>query len=207
MSKTIIVFSPHNDDLEIGMGGTALKYIDDGYRIIKLVLSAGQASNPHLRPEVITKRREEEALKVGKEFGIHKTIFFRLNDQKLEEELPKIKDKILEIIKKEKPEKIYLPTASDVHPDHRATFNFGIGLLRKLDLELYSYEVWSVVDEEHPQIYVDITNYLTKKLKMMDMFKTELVSVYLQTIPVLYRAWKYGFKINKKFAERFYKIK
>ncbi len=207
MAKTIIVFSPHNDDLEIGMGGTVLKHINDGYKIIKIVLSAGQFSNPHLRPEIIIKQREKEALEVAKKFGIHKTLFMRLSDQNLSKELIIIKGQILNLIKKENPEKIYLPAALDVHPDHRATFNFVLDLVKDMNFEIYCYEVWSVLLENYPQVYMDITDYLGKKLKMMEMFKTEKLSVYIHTLPVIYKAWKYGFKINKKFAERFYKIK
>ena len=207
MVKTIIIFSPHNDDLEIGMGGTVLKYIDEGYKIIKVVLSAGQSSNPHLRTDVIIKQREKEALLVAKKFKIHKTVFYRLSDQNLNEELIIVRDKILNVIEKEKPEKIFLPTAVDFHPDHKATFNFVMDLIKDMNIEVYCYEVWSISDEKHPHVYIDITDYLKNKLKMMDMFKTEKLSIFIQTLPVLYRAWKFGRKINKKFAERFYKIK
>ena len=206
MAKTVIVFSPHNDDLEIGMGGTALKYIKEGYKVIKIVLSKGQLSNPHLRSKIVIQRREKEALKVSKKFKFT-TIFCRLNDQKLSEELPNIRSRLLFLINKEKPEKIFFPTGSDLHPDHRAVFKFVTDLVKDIDVELYCYEVWSVVDEKHPMIYVDITDYLSKKLKMMDMFHTEKLSVFIHTLPVLYRSFKYGLKIKKKFAERFYKIR
>jgi len=206
MAKTVIVFSPHNDDLEIGMGGTALKYIKEGYKVIKIVLSKGQLSNPHLRSKIVMQRREKEALKVSKKFKFT-TIFCRLNDQKLSEELPNIRSRLLFLINKEKPEKIFFPTGSDLHPDHRAVFKFVTDLVKDIDVELYCYEVWSVVDEKHPMIYVDITDYLSKKLKMMDMFHTEKLSVFIHTLPVLYRSFKYGLKIKKKFAERFYKIR
>ena len=206
MAKTVIVFSPHNDDLEIGMGGTALKYIKEGYKVIKIVLSKGQLSNPHLRSKIVIQRREKEALKVSKKFKFT-TIFCRLNDQKLSEELPNIRSRLLFLINKEKPEKIFFPTGLDLHPDHRAVFKFVTDLVKDIDVELYCYEVWSVVDEKHPMIYVDITDYLSKKLKMMDMFHTEKLSVFIHTLPVLYRSFKYGLKIKKKFAERFYKIR
>ncbi len=206
MAKAIIVFSPHNDDLEIGMGGTALKYIKEGYKLIKVVLSKGQLSNPHLRQEIIVSRREKEALKVSRKFKF-KTIFCRLNDQRLTKELPDIGSKLLTLLSLEKPEKIFLPAGHDIHPDHRAVFKFLIGLVKDISVEVYCYEVWSVTDEKHPTTYIDITDYLSKKLKMMEMFKTEKLSVFIHTLPVLYRAWKHGFKINKKFAERFYKIK
>lgn len=205
--KTIIVFSPHNDDLEIGLGGTVLKHIEDGYRIVKLVFSAGQLSNPHLKEEIIIKRREREALAVARDFGIHETVFYRLNDQKVEEELNIIEDKVRELLSNERPEKIYLPAGNDAHPDHRAIHHFGMKLLEENDIEIYTYEVWSLTNQPHPSVYIDITPYFSKKLSMMAYFTTEKISVFLQKIPVIYRAIKYGRKIHVRYAEKFYKLR
>ncbi len=43
MSKCILVVSPHPDDLEIGMGGTVAKLIDDGVIVISLIATHGSA--------------------------------------------------------------------------------------------------------------------------------------------------------------------
>ena len=204
--KTVIVFSPHNDDLEIGLGGTALKLIDEGYKIIKLVFSAGELSNPHLKEEVIIKRREREALAVAKEFGIHETIFYRLSDQKLAEELTTLEKDVRELLRKEKPEQAYIPSETDLHPDHQAVYHFALELLKDSRVELYTYEVWSFASNDYPSIYVDITPYFKKKLDMMRYFSTEKFSITLQMIPIMYRARKYGRKINTTYAEKFARI-
>lgn len=204
--KTIVVFSPHNDDLEIGLGGTVLKHIAEGYRIVKLVFSAGQLSNPHLKEEIIIKRREREALAVAREFGIHETVFYQLPDQKVGTELNRVEEEIRNLLRREKPEKAYLPAGNDVHPDHRAVYDFGMKVLDGSNVELYAYEVWNITDEAHPTVYVDITPYFKQKLAMMNYFTTEKLSVILQKIPVIYRALKYGRKIRVRYAEKFYKL-
>src|SRR3989344_3898906 len=105
MKKTIIVFSPHNDDLEIAMGGTALRYIKEGYSIIKVIFSIGELSNPHLKESYVTKEREKQALEVEKEFGLYKTIFFRLTDARIVHEIEIVRDDIEALLRKYKPEK------------------------------------------------------------------------------------------------------
>ncbi len=204
--KTIVVFSPHNDDLEIGLGGTILKHIDEGYKIIKLVFSAGQLSNPHLKEEVIVKRRERDALAVARAYNIHNTIFYRLTDQKLKKELASIEEDVRAILRSEQPEKVYMPSSNDAHADHRAVFQFGFELLKESPVEIYSYEVWNVTQDNYPVVYVDITDYFKKKVDMLHYFTTEKVSTCLHRIPLMYREKKYGRKIGVKYADKFYKI-
>ena len=59
--KTILVFSPHPDDLQIAMGGTVLKLLAENTRVIEVIFSAGQKSNPHLREEVIIGKRRKQS--------------------------------------------------------------------------------------------------------------------------------------------------
>ncbi len=205
--KNIIVFSPHNDDLEIAMGGTALKYIKEGYNIIKVIFSAGELSNPHLKESYITKEREKQALEVEKKFGLKKTIFFRLTDARLKNEIELAREDIELLLEKYRPEKIFIPSVRDIHPNHQAVTKIMLDIIKNKNIETYGYEVWSFTDENLPKIYVDVTPYFKKKIQMIKIFKpTEWLSVYLQYIPVYIRAIRFGRKINVKYAERFYRI-
>ena len=207
MKKTIIIFSPHNDDLEIAMGGTALKYIKEGHNIIKVIFSAGELSNPHLKQDYMTKARERQALEVEKKFGITKTIFFRLTDAKLKDEVELVREDIESLLDKYKPEKIFIPSFRDIHPNHRAVTKIMFDIIKNKNIEAYGYEVWGFIDENLPKIYVDITPYFKEKMQMIKIFKpTEWLSVYLQYIPIYIRAIRFGRKIKVKYAERFYRI-
>ena len=44
MRSNILVFVAHPDDLEIGMGGTSLKYSQQGKKIIQVIFSYGELS-------------------------------------------------------------------------------------------------------------------------------------------------------------------
>ena len=192
--KNILVFSPHNDDLEIAMGGTALKYIKEGYNIIKIIFSVGELSNPHLKAE--------------KKFGFHKTIFLKLTDAKLKHEIELVREDIEDLIKEYNPEKIFIPSFKDIHPNHRAVTKLMKDIMKNKNIATYGYEVWSLTDENLPKIYVDITPYFKKKIAMIKIFNpTEWLSVYLQYIPIYIRAIRFGRKIKVKYAERFYRIR
>ncbi|MAG47377.1 hypothetical protein CL617_02130 [archaeon] len=206
-NKNIIVFSPHNDDLELAMGGTALKYQDEGYNIIKVIFAAGHMSNPHLKEEYVVKARERQALKVERKFGFYKTIFFKLEDTKFKHEIEFVRKDIEKLIKKYEPKKIFIPAFQDVHPDHRAVTKLVKDILKNKNVEILAYEVWSFLDENLPKVYIDVTPYFKDKIEMIKIFKpTEWFSVYMQYIPIYLRALRFGRKINVRYAERFYRL-
>ena len=80
MSKNILIICPHDDDESVGMMGTLLKYTEEGNNIIKIILSSGEMSHPHLKKEVISEIRKKETKKIAKNIGIKELIFFDLPD-------------------------------------------------------------------------------------------------------------------------------
>ena len=210
MVKNIIIFCAHSDDEAVGVGGTLLKYIEEGYDIIKVVFSSGEMSHPHYKKEVIINDRVNETINISKKYGIKKTTFFNLEDAKLKENIDdSIKDKIKGLINESQPEKMFIPTEHDPHFDHRAVHVAVLDALKniKYDGDIYSYEVWNIRKENKPMIYIDISKYFKKKVKMMREFKSQWYFMYTLLVPIYLRARYYGLKADCKYAERFYKLK
>mgnify|MGYP001618511851 CR=1 FL=1 len=211
MVKNVIIFESHPDDSAVGLGGTIIKLAKEGYYIISVIFTAGQKSHPHLKEEIIIKKRIEEAEHIGKQFGVKQVIFFGLEDNKLKEEIQTkdIYSRIKRLIKKYKPVKIFTTSSSDPHPDHRAVNELILQVINDLNYksDLYSYEVWNLINENKPVIYNDISKYFKAKIVMMKSFKSQFIFIYLLLIPVYLRALYYGFKNNCKYAEKFYKLR
>ncbi len=207
--KTIIIFCAHSDDEAVGMGGTIYKLLNE-YKIIKIVFSYGELSHPHLQKKVTAKKRVEETKKLSNKLGIE-TLFLGLSDSKLQKEVESknIKEKIKDLIIKYKPCKIYMPTETDLHKDHRIVNKTVKKAIKeiKYNTELYSFEVWNVANENQPRLYVDITPYWKRKINMIKEFKSQHHFLYPLLIPVFLRSIYYGKKINVKYAEKFYKLK
>ena len=49
MENRILIFSPHPDDAEIGMGGTVAKFLDEGWEVILADLTDGEPTPSGLR--------------------------------------------------------------------------------------------------------------------------------------------------------------
>ncbi len=211
--ETFVVFGSHSDDLEVGMGATIAKYKQEGKEVIGVVFSSGEKSSPWLKKEVVTESRREEAKKIGEFIGCKETIFFGLKDTKLTEEVenPKVKKAIKNIITYFKPKMVFTHSKFDPHPDHKAVNKAVFEVLHELDpnknISAYVFEVWNVLNDSAPRMYVDVSDTFSKKIEAMKKFKSQKVFIYTLITPVILRAIFCGFHAKCRYAERFYKIR
>ena len=73
-NKNILVISPNPDDLEIGMGGTVAKLVDQGVSVVSLVTTEGSGS-PTLsgfEGNELALLREEEARIASEILGLNR---------------------------------------------------------------------------------------------------------------------------------------
>lgn len=211
MKNNILIFCAHSDDEAVGMGGTIIKYLKEDKKLVKIVFSYGESSQPHIKEKLIKKTRVQETREISDLLGIKETIFLGLDDGKIKEEIIKyeVRDKIKKLILKYKPHQIFLPTANDLHPDHRAVNEVVMEALdeMKYKCEVLAFEVWNLGKLNLPQVYVDISDHFKEKLTLMKEFKSQLHYMYPLSLTVIFRDRKYGSKINAKYAERFYKLR
>jgi len=75
--------------------------------------------------------------------------------------------------------------------------------------ELYVYSVWNPVSfkTQFPSLYVDVTKTFFTKLKALKTFKSQKIHVAYPFFLLMYRAFKDGIKIRKRFGEHFFRIK
>ena len=208
--KTILVICAHDDDDSVAMLGSILHYIDEGYRIVKVIFSRGEKSHPHLKTSVISRRRKQETKKVAEEIGIKKVIHFNLEDTKINEKITEdIKEKLRLIIEKYKPEKIFTLSNKDTHPDHRAVNKVVLEIIdsNHYPYPIYTFQVWNIFSENLPILHIDISDYFKEKIRAMKLHKSQWLSIYLQLIPTYLRAILNGIKYNRKYVEIFYKIR
>lgn len=213
MTETILVVACHSDDQVIGMGSTMAKYSQEGKEVICIIVSNGAGSSPWLKKDILIEERMQESLSVNKFLGCQQTFFLNATDGKVKEE---IKDKklaleVVRIINKYKPTRIFTHSEKDPHPDHQGTYELTVKALdiidKKKQIGLYSFEVWNVVNQPEPRVYVDVSTTFHKKIKAMKMFKTQRTSVYTLLTPVIMRAFVSGFHAKCRYAERFYKLR
>jgi len=150
---------------------------------------------------------------IDKYLGCKDTIFMMVPDGKVKE---KAKSKrfildIAKIINYYKPSKIFTHSMYDPHPDHQGTQEAVIKALEIVDkkkkISLYSFEIWNIINETSPRIYVDVSRTFWKKIKAMRMFKSQKIFVYSLLMHVIIRAFFSGLHAKCRYAERFYKVR
>lgn len=209
--RTILIFCAHSDDEAVGMGGAIAKYAAEGVKVIKVVFSFGESSHPHFQEHVVINRRLEETETASRSIGITKTIFWGMRDTKVKEDAEKINaaGKVKQLLNEYKPERVFVTSSIDPHPDHQAvnkTVLKAVDASRK-KYAVYEFEVWNVIKENKPVMYVDITPYYKKKENYIQLFSSQWQYISILKIPVWLRTRYYGSKHDCKYAEKFYKVR
>ena len=214
MSKRekILVFSAHSDDFVIGAGGTIANYTKKRKKVLVIIFSYGELSHPWLKGKVVQKMRSWETSEASK-FLKCRFIFFDFKEGKFAEENQEkdFKTKLLHIIEKEKPTKIFTHSHEDPHPDHKAVHEMTLEVYQELKEkpEVYMYSIWNPVSfkTHYPSLYVDVSKTFSTKLKALWKFKSQKIHFLYPLALLMYKAVKDGFKMRKKFGEHFFRIK
>lgn len=144
-----LVFAPHDDDLIIGIGGTALKLLDSDWDIKSVQMTDGRHGSNKIDPQELVDIRHEEKEKEIDFLGIE-CEFLDYEDGNLwdlmQQNSKKIISTLKSIIESFDPDVVFMPARDEGHPDHKATNLLADKALDKSDLDCLrvSYIVWNL---------------------------------------------------------------
>ena len=181
----VLVVAVHPDDETLGCGGTILKHVENGDEVAWLIITNVKEEYGFSKERVDI--RNEEINDVSKEYGFSKVYNLEFQPAGLTSETQKdLIDGVSNAVNDFQPETIYMINRSDAHSDHRFAFQacfactkpFRYPFIKKvLMYECISETEFSPALPENmfqPNYYVDITNYLDKKLDIMKIFDSEV---------------------------------
>ncbi|TFG75368.1 MAG: PIG-L family deacetylase [Thermodesulfobacteriales bacterium] len=182
MSKTILVVSPHPDDLEIAMGGTVAKLIDQGVSVVSLVATDGRGSTTvdELTGDELAEVRRQEVREAVSVLGIQTLIPLPIEDVKTEKNKQHFKNDFKETILRFKPGEIYIPHPEiDKHPTHQIVATLVLEELKLLSEQneytpekVWCYEVWTPFSS-YDRIE-DITEFVDLKVMAIEAHRSQL---------------------------------
>lgn len=213
MPETILAIGAHNDDHIIGVGGTLIKYVKEGKRFKTVIFSYGEVSHPHLKPEVIVAKRIKEAKESDELMGGSGITYLGAYDRTFEDDirLLDIKKKLKQIIRKEKPSKIFTHAPDDAHPNHRAAYKTVMAAVSELDEkpEVYSFEVWNFIamkNRNKPKLVVDVSDTYKKKIDAFKAHESQQATIRFLLWKVYLRDYLNGLNNKCRFAEVFIRL-
>ena len=183
--KKILVVAVHPDDETLGCGGTLLKHKKKGDRTYWLIATEAKEEDGFPMDFIIQREKEIEAVSAAYGFdGIH---CMKLSPTKIDKEMNWLLiQRIKSVVDDIQPEIIYLPFRRDVHSDHRMVFDACFSVLKQFRAKfvkaIYMMEVLSetefapALQSESfiPNVFVDISEYLNKKIEIMKLYQSEL---------------------------------
>ena len=183
LPKKVVIICPHPDDETIAMGGSIARLVSSGAEVSLLTLSGHL---PPLYDESHFEITKCEAIDAYKELGIRDYEFAKIPATFIHQEpISKINALISNFINKRSPEAVFIPFP-DRHIDHRTIFDASVVACRPiskyspklvLTYETLSETHWNVPGIEPsfvPNYFVDISDFVNKKVKALSKYKSQL---------------------------------
>jgi len=176
----VLVFTPHNDDEVLGVGGTIAKLSRAGHEVCVCEVT-GVESNDFFRKVKV------EAISAHKILGVKKTFFLGSPVIELKHEsVITLNSKIREVVREVQPNIVFIPHKGDMHNDHLEVAQSAMVALRPHEnpqlKAIYSYETlseteWSIPSVENafiPNVWVDISETIDIKIEAMSCFQSQI---------------------------------
>ncbi|MBU0701849.1 PIG-L family deacetylase [bacterium] len=211
----VLVIAAHPDDELLGLGGTLIKHVRDGYEVHVVIMSEGASSRYE---DGMKNKLKESAYKAGGAMGVKQVHFCDMPDQRMDGiPLLDVIKPIEALIKQIEPEIIYVHHHGDVNQDHRVVFEAtmvaarpvkGSSIRKILCYETPSSTEWCPPFSDRvfvPNVFVDIEDSIEQKLNAFQCYESELREFphprSLEAIRNTASQW--GSKVGLEYAEAF----
>lgn len=173
----LLVFGPHPDDIEIGLGGTVARHVHLGVAVGLCDLTAGElGSNGTVEERIAEAEAAREVL------GARWRVNLRWPDRGITG-LPERLREVAALVRETRPRVVALPYWEDRHPDHgaasrvltEAVFNSG---LRRYDPDTTAWKpericYYFINDSAPPSIVIDVSEYYETKRRALACHRTQ----------------------------------
>lgn len=218
MTRTVLSFGAHPDDIEIGCGGTEAKLIAQGYEVTHAYLTSGEAGSDMVPKGEMAETREEEAREAASVLGVKSLEFFRYPDG-LTQFSREMKIEMVSLIRRIKPKIIFVHASTDTFPDHQTIRDLVLSAITGAAGPWYQeatgdpwspktilgYEVW------HPilnyQIAVDISETIEQKTRALSRYRSQIGTISYDEAFLGLARYRGVMSMTGKYAEVFEVIK
>ncbi|HEY7056999.1 MAG TPA: bacillithiol biosynthesis deacetylase BshB1 [Vicinamibacterales bacterium] len=205
MAIDLLVFGPHPDDIEIGLGATIARHAAEGRSVGLCDLTAGELSSNGTPEE-----RKVEAARAAQVLGAAWRENLEWPDGRIAA-TPAIIRSAVSLIRRERPRAIAIPYWDDRHPDHVAasevlrTAIFTSGLRRyETGADPWRPE-WTcyyfINDGASPSFVVDVSDYYHRKREALDCYRSQFMASGGGTVPTRLTASTFRQLIESRDAQ------
>lgn len=212
MKHRVLVIAPHPDDEVIGCGGTILNHIKDGDRVFVFYVTNGEIEDENDCYYDECQQRLKEALKFSQLSHCEILYFPEIPARKIRDYYMLIRNRMEKVLRKLKPNFVYLPHKLESDFDHQLTYDitkeayflsqiYKNSSVNNVRANLLGYEVWTPISI--PYKLNNIEMYAEEKKRLIDIYESQTQKMlYADGILGLnkYRGNYFG---NCQYAEMF----
>lgn len=167
----ILCLGAHIDDVEIGCGGSMIRFIKEGHEVFYAAFSIAEDSLPEGLPKDILTKEVKVAAKI---IGIksENLFIFKYPVRKFPQYRQEILEDLVKLNNKIKPDLTFLPTVDDLHQDHSViaiegcrAFRFGSMLSYEIPANNISFTASAFIPLEEWHV--------EKKMKAVKCYKSQ----------------------------------
>lgn len=171
----ILAIGAHPDDIEIGCGGTLIKYSQEGHQVYLLVATHGELGGEGFV-------RTEELRRSAEIMGATDLFTFDYPDTQLPLDKELIA-RIEEVIKVVSPEVIFVHYFDDTHQDHRTLSQATTSATRYIKNVLF-YEV-PTTQNFAPTVFIDIDDALGEKIACLEAHTSQVTKTNIEGLTIV----------------------
>jgi N-acetylglucosamine malate deacetylase 1 len=177
MSIALLVFGPHPDDIEIGLGATVARHTAAGHAVGLCDLTAGELGSNGTPEE-----RRREAERAAGVLGAAWRENLGWPDGGIENTAAHVRAAV-DVIRRHQPRAIAMPYWRDRHPDHGAASRVLTGAAFKSGLRRYETDrapwrpewlcYYFINDSAPPSFVVDVSAHYDRKREALACFRSQ----------------------------------
>ena len=185
--RNVLIVAPHADDEVLGCGGIISKYSANGDEVYVVVVTNANIGAPDLFSVDAIKKVRDEAVRAHGLLKVTRTFFLDFPAPRLETHPSyEISNALAKIIFENNIDTMFIPHKGDIHRDHTVVHYASLVASRPINncpvKKILSYETlseteWSspnAGDVFIPNVFIDITNFLSDKLKAMSCYSSQI---------------------------------
>jgi len=194
----ILAIGAHPDDIEIGCGGTLIKYVRRGHNVFLLLITKGEKGGD-------IETRYAEQVKAAEIVGVKDIYWGDYQDTKLLHRGREIIQTVENHIRIVKPDLIFVNFFDDTHQDHRRVNQSVLSATRYVKNVLF-YEV-PTTSNFIPHVFVDISDTLEGKIRALEAHQSQAMKTNIEDLSIVEIARSAatfrGIQGRVKYAEAF----
>lgn len=211
----ILVFAPHPDDAELGMGGSIARWIDQGIFVAVVDMSSGEPT-----PNGSLELRQAETAAASEALGLSLREQLDLPNREFVHDIPS-RHKVAAVIRRYRPRIVFAPFLPDAHPDHWAATKIirdarFDAKLTQSDIpgpphhpeRIIYYYCTHLMVHPQPSFVLDVSDTYDRKIAALEAYQSQFyvnrgdqAGAVVDMLKV--RDRYFGSRINTQYAEPF----